>query len=330
MIKTRKNSRLGRELDALSHDDDLAERDIPPNAEFYRYSCPVDHAGHMVNMRGWRCKDSFDRPALLLVHDAGEDIRMYRDVARYLCEQGFSCYGYDQRGHGQSSARTGHVDEFQELVKDLLQVAAWVRHMHNGHSPIIIGQGYGCLVACELLAKHPEAAFALVMSAPTVELARKPGAIQRFAIRIFAEIAPYLSLPKIIRPRFSNPLHRDYSDAITTRIVESLIQANDLKVTASFARELLQSMDRFPLTFGKIRTRTLILRPEADEVARFDSIRVAVENHDDTSLVELHSIPGMHHNAFTESIESMHQMTTLTMNWIRQLPGMKTELGASV
>ena len=320
MAKTRQISKPGRELDALSHDDDLADRDPPANAEFYRYSCPVDHAGHMVSMRGWRCKDTLDKPALLLVHDVGEEVGMYRDAARHICENGFSCYGYDQRGHGQSSARTGHVDEFQSLVKDLLQVAAWVKHMHNGNAPIIIGQGYGCLVACELLAKHPEAASALILSAPTVELARKPSAMQRMAIRVFAEVAPYVRLPVMIRPRFSNPLHRDYSTILATRIVESLIQTNDLKITASFARELLMSMDRFPQTFAMLQTKTIILRPEADEVARFDMIRSVAENHPNASLINLQSVPGMHHNAFTESVDSMRQVTQLSLDWVRSLP----------
>lgn len=322
MAKTRQIAKPGRELDALSRDDELAERDPPPNAEFYRYSCPVDHAGHMVSMRGWRRRDKLDQPALLLVHDVGEEIAMYRDSARYICEQGFSCYGYDQRGHGQSSARTGHVDEFQELTKDLLQVAAWVKHMHNGKPPIVIGQGYGCLVACELLSKHTDAASALILSAPTVELARKPGPMRRMAIKLFAEISPYMQLPRVIRPRFSNPLHRDYSTILATRIMESLIQSNDLKITASFARELLECMDRFPQTFAMLKTKTMILRPEADEVARFDIMRSVVDHHPDSALAHIQTVPGIHHNAFTESDESMHQVAKFTLDWILSLPNL--------
>lgn len=323
MAKTRHISKPGRELDALAHDDDLAEREAPLNAEFYRYSCPVDHAGHMVSMRGWRCKDTLNSSALLLVHDVGEEIWMYREAAKHLCEQGFSCYGYDQRGHGQSSSTSGRVNEFQELVNDLLQVASWVRHMHNGNPPIIIGQGYGGLIACELLAKHPEAGAALVLSAPTVDLARKPTPMQRLAIRVLAEIAPQMRLPVMLRPRFSNPLHRDYSSILATRIVESLIKSNDIKITATFAKELLQAMDRFPTTFGSLQTKVMILRPEADEVACFERMRTVVETHANSSLVEFKSVPEMHHNSFTETPESMHQVAKLFVDWIRSLPASK-------
>ena len=80
------------------------------------------------------------------------------------------------------------------------------------------------------------------------------------------------------------------------------------------------SMDRFPQTFAMLQTKTIILRPEADEVARFDMIRSVAENHPNASLINLQSVPGMHHNAFTESVDSMRQVTQLSLDWVRSLP----------
>lgn len=321
MNRTTKKSQIGRELDALSRDGngDTADLAPPSNGELFRYSCPVDHSGHMVNMRGWRCNDDNHKPAFVLVHDVGEEISMYRNCARYICEQGFSCYGFDQRGHGESTDSLGDIISFQNLVKDLLQVVSWVRHLHDGRPPIIVGQGYGCLVASEMLVQYPNAASGIILSAPTFELSKQPSSWLRFSIKVLSDLMPNARLPKMFRPRFSNPYHRPIHQTMATRIVSGIMTGDDLKVTAGFARELLSAMARFPETFGSMRKPLLILRSEADEVARFDKITHMLTDHPEQDLIESHAIEGLHHNPFTASPDSMKVVTDITLAWVTKV-----------
>lgn len=316
MTKRIQNPSVGRELDAFAPEEESSlDQPSPPNAEAYRYSCPVDHLGNMVNLRGWRMLDASDSPAFILIHDVGEDIRMYRSSAHYIATKGISCYGFDQRGHGDSTERLGRIVSFENLVKDLLQVVCWIRHLHNGTRPILVGQGYGCLVGSEMISKYPDLASGIILSAPTVELTRDLNVFRRFIIKFLADIAPDHRLPTYLRPRFSNPRHRVVPQTMATRIVKGLLSSDDLKVSAGFAWELLAAMERFPKILAGIEKPALVLLPEADEVARYERVKQAISTNAKKHGLQSISIPGLHHNSFTESDDSMRTVTDTIVAW---------------
>lgn len=307
---------IGRELDAFAPEESSILNETPPeNSEPYRYSCPVDHSGNMVSLRGWRRKDHLKVPPLILIHDVGEDIRMYRASAHYLCNQGLSCYGFDQRGHGESTERLGRIQRFDTLVQDLLQVSSWIRHLHGGIPPIIVGQGYGCLIGSEMIAKYPNLASGIILSAPTVELTVDLHPLRRLLIKLFADVAADMKLPKMLRPRFSNPRHKPVAHTMATRIVKGLISSDDIKVSSGFAWELLSAMDRFPQILASVKKPSLVLLPEADEVARFERVKQIISTHPDMHLLQCLSIEGLHHNPFTESEASMRRVSTSIISW---------------
>src|SRR5690606_5848236 len=108
------------------------------------YICPVDHVGTSVFVKGWVVPGSRQHP-IVLVHDLGETVYMMGGLATKLAEAGYSVYSFDQRGHGQSGRRLGHIPGFNQLALDLLQVVAWVKHKEGGRKPVIVGQGLGAL-----------------------------------------------------------------------------------------------------------------------------------------------------------------------------------------
>src|SRR5690606_30753211 len=133
-------------------------------------SLPVDHHGTTVYVKGWRRPEN-TKPPIVIAHDLGENISMYRDVAKKLIKQGHNVYGFDLRGHGRSGRRLGHAPSFNILVLDLLQVAAWVRHQEAGKPAIIVGQGIGALITLSFTKRYSHFCRALVLSAPVLELA---------------------------------------------------------------------------------------------------------------------------------------------------------------
>jgi alpha-beta hydrolase superfamily lysophospholipase len=292
-----------------------ATLNVPNSGELYRYLCPVDHQNNLVAMRGLRSKNGGHHPAILIIHDVGERSDMYWDCIRFLCEQGFSSYSYDQRGHGADADISGHLDRFQDLVGDLLQVASWVRHMHNGISPIIVGQGYGAIVANEFAAKYPLLNTGVVLAAPTLELAWTPGPIKRYIIKVMSEVAPRIKVPKGLHPRFSNPLHREVGKTLATRFIQSLIGPRQLRLTFAFARELFEAMDSFSRHFQLIKNPVLILKPGNDEVARFDSIEKIAATHRDKSIVTSRTVANVHHNGFTEGNLPMASILDEVLSW---------------
>ncbi len=225
---------------------------------------------------------------------------MYWDCIKFICDKGFSSYIYDQRGHGSNTELSGHLDRFQDLVSDLLQVTSWVRHMHAGIAPLIVGQGYGAIVATELACKFPHFVTGIVLAAPTLELAWKPGTIKRHIIKLMADIAPQTKVPQGLHPRFSNPLHREVGKTMATRFLRSLIGPRQLRLSFAFAQELFEAMDGFDKSFHALKKPVLILKPGNDEVASYGLMDQIAKLHPEPGLVRSTIVANVHHNGFTE------------------------------
>lgn len=289
--------------------------DLPESGELYRSLCPVDHKNNCVAIRGIRSTIKQSTPPILLVHDVGERSDMYWDCIKFICEHGASSYSYDQRGHGVDTELSGHLDRFQDLVSDLLQVTSWVRHMHNGAPPVIVGQGYGAIVATELASKFPQFVTGIVLAAPTLELAWKPGPIKRYIIKVMSELMPRVKVPKGLHPRFSNPLHREVGKTMATRLIRSLIGPRQLRLTFAFAQELFEAMDGFDKKFHSLKKPVLILKPGSDEVARFEAMDHITSRHPFQDLVTTRTVANVHHNGFTEGKLPMTSILEEVLTW---------------
>ncbi|MEI6832361.1 MAG: alpha/beta fold hydrolase [bacterium] len=297
----------------------LARFDAPDSGDLYQYLCPIDHQANFAAILGIRCKKAVKGPPILVIHDVGERADMYWDCMKYLSDHGHSSYSYDQRGHGINADLSGHLDRFQELVADLLQVASWLRHLHEGDAPIIVGQGYGAIVATELAAKHPQFVTGLVLAAPTLELAWMPGPLKRWIIRVLAELVPRMKVPTGLHPRFSNPMHRVVGRTMATRLIRSLIGPSHLRLAFAFARQLFEAMDQFGRFFNSIKKPVLILKPGEDEVARFDSMDQFAMAHPDKNRITTRTVANVHHNGFTEGKLPMTSILSEITTWSEAL-----------
>ena len=288
---------------------------VPDSGELYQYTCPVDHRGSSVVMQGFRPKSPNVFPPLLFLHDVGENSDLYWDCLSYLCDRGFSSYVYNQRGHGGDVYISGHLDHFQDLVTDLLQVASWTRHIHQGEPPIIVGQGYGAIVATEFAAKHVAFVKGLVLAAPTLQLAWMPGPFKRLMIKVISEFAPTIKVPKGLHPRFSNPLHRAMGKTMATRLIMSMIGPSQSRVTFAFARELFDAMEGFGNQFRQIKKPMLILKPGSDEVAKFDDMDQIANSHEAPHLITSRILANVHHNGFSEGATPMASILDEILGW---------------
>ena len=266
-------------------------------------------------MRGLRSRSPVKAPPLLFLHDVTENGDMYWDCLTYICNRGMSGYVYDQRGHGKGADFSGHLDHFQDLVTDLLQVASWIRHLHNGEPPIIVGQGYGAIVATEFAAKHGSFMQGIVLAAPTLELAWMPGPIKRWIIKLIAEFAPTIKVPKGLHPRFSNPMHRVVGKTMATRLIMSMIGPRQSRLTFAFARELFDAMEGFGQHFRQIKKPMLILKPGSDEVAKFEGMDQIAASHNARSLITSRTVDNVHHNGFNEGPLPMASILDEILAW---------------
>ena len=143
--------------------------------------------------------DAYEPPhpgvAVLLLHDwhprpTGLAER-WAPTGAQLQDAGFAAYFLDQRGHGRSGGRRGHLSRFSQLLGDLQSFRRAVRRRHDVPQ-VLIGHGFGGLVVLRYLETQPgEPPAAAVVSAPWLAPRTRPAAWKRFAAKL-ADVWPTL------------------------------------------------------------------------------------------------------------------------------------------
>ena len=102
---------------------------------------------------------------LLIIHGMAEHSGRYEAFARYLSERGYAVLTYDQLGHGKTARNADDLGHFTQadssdlLVRDGLQMAAWLAKQYPDLPHFILGHSMGSFVARCMLQENG-AAFA--------------------------------------------------------------------------------------------------------------------------------------------------------------------------
>ena len=285
-----------QELSRLPHSEAEAhaESEETPGVQKIVSSLPVDHAGTAVYVKGWRYETGAAQ-AILIVHDLGEQTTHYREMARALVASGYSVYLFDLRGHGRSGRRLGHAPSFNTLIKDLLQVAAWVRHKEGGKPPIILGHGIGALITMDFTKYHGDLCKAAILSAPCLEPTAEVSPPARLLLRLLAEISPTIRIPSALSPRFT----KDLKGSQQSEASEEDKVVYFPRLTAIFAHELLSAIQRAEARFIEYHGSVLILCPEEDTICSYGQLKKSAALHNENNL-EIVDLPKVGHGVFTE------------------------------
>lgn len=93
---------------------------------------------------------------ILAIHDYGEHSGVYRSLFGRLCQEGYSVYAADLRGHGKSPGERGVIARFEDLLEDLDLLLARIKDRDAGQPLFLLGQGLGALIAtCFAISRRP-------------------------------------------------------------------------------------------------------------------------------------------------------------------------------
>ncbi len=85
------------------------------------------------------------RGVLVMIHGAGEHSGRYQNLVDTLVQSGYILAGYDQRGHGRSEGRRGHINSWKEYRRDLDLYIDLIEKLHPEQKMSIYGHSMGAM-----------------------------------------------------------------------------------------------------------------------------------------------------------------------------------------
>ena len=141
------------------------------------------------------------RAAILVLHGWADHAGRWRGTAERLRDAGYGVYLLDQRGHGRSAGRRGHLSRFSQLLGDLQTFRRGVRHRLGDVPHVLLGHSFGGLIVLRYLETQPsDAIAAAIVSCPWFATATPPPAWKRVLGTLFADLWPTLPISAGIDP----------------------------------------------------------------------------------------------------------------------------------
>jgi len=152
-----------------------------------------------VRLRTWSWPVEHARGRVQLTHGLSEHLGRYREVAGVLMRAGWSVFGHDHRGHGESDGERGVLRDFDHLVQDVAAVRERADDLAPGPGrPLLLGHSMGGLVALRYLQSAGEPPPRVVISAPWLGTRVVLPLWQRIAARALRYVAPEFVLKRAL------------------------------------------------------------------------------------------------------------------------------------
>jgi alpha-beta hydrolase superfamily lysophospholipase len=206
----------------------------------------------------WRPEGAV-RAVLVIVHGFGEHIGRYGNVVEGLVPRGFSVWGFDQRGHGQSAGPRGHISAWREYREDLASFVRYVSAHEKNRNLFLLGHSLGSLIAQDFVLHYPDGLRGCILSGILFEPvgAAKPTLVA--AAKLLSSIIP----------TFPMDLRLETAALSRNKEVVAAYERDPLvhhKATPRFGTESLKTIEWVRAHSPEWKVPVLILHGDADRI----------------------------------------------------------------
>ncbi len=147
-------------------------------------------AWDQINLWGDKRTARESKAVVVIVHGFAEHLGRYDIFTEKLLESNFTVYRFDNRGHGKSGGKIGHLDDFNDYVLDAdLIVEKAIQE--NPDLPIfMIGHSMGGFIAFLYGLKHGDKLKGQVLSGAATDYNLEIQGIKGMLIKIVSKILP--------------------------------------------------------------------------------------------------------------------------------------------
>jgi len=217
--------------------------------------------GHRDTQLFWQSWEPDSEPVciLVLVHGFSEHSSRYQYFAERLCAAGISVMAFDQRGHGKSPGRRGHIHSMADYRGDVEAVIKLAESKWPDIPKFIFGHSMGSLVVLDYVLHHPQGLAGVITSGAGLEPAGIATPLTVFAAKALSRFWPTFTLPLEVKAK---DLTRDQQE-IDAYDNDPLVHSN---ATARWGSEMLKVIEQIKQRPGDLQLPILMMHGTSDSI----------------------------------------------------------------
>lgn len=145
--------------------------------------------------------DSETRATISLIHGLGEHSGRYQHVAEFLTSQGIAVYSMDNRGHGKSGGVRGHVDQFEDYMRDIDLLIQTVQKDYPDLPAFLYGHSLGGILVLNYALRRKPVVKGVIATSPGLRTALEDQKAKIAISKAIASILPKLSIATGLDPK---------------------------------------------------------------------------------------------------------------------------------
>lgn len=137
----------------------------------------------------WRVEE-VPKAVVILLHGVGEHSGRYRNLVGPLVEHGYTVFGYDHLGCGQSPGKRGHIHSWEDFRSGLRSLLQLVQASYPELPVFIYGHSMGSLILLDYIQQTPLFVQGAIFSGTPIEPAGVGTPAKEFVAKLLSNIWP--------------------------------------------------------------------------------------------------------------------------------------------
>jgi alpha-beta hydrolase superfamily lysophospholipase len=263
-----------------------------------------------IKLQGFTFKPEKPVFSLIVVHGVGEHSKRYLSFAKKISAANGACYLYDQRGHGGSDGKRGHVAKFVNYSNDLLDIFEMVFSKSQGCPVFVYGHSMGSVVATLFALSYQAKIKGLILSGfpaiPSISIVGWPLKL----IKSIRKIAPLQNIPTLL-----NPKHLCHDPNVWKAYEEDPMI--NKTVTLNWAAEFYSALKEIKNNIHNLFVPLLMLHGSDDKIAKLKGAQQTFQTiHSTDKTLQIYK--GQRHELLNEVSPIPDQVTDCMLDWMQK------------
>lgn len=248
------------------------------------------------------------KAVVCIAHGMGEHSNRYEHVAAFLNSGGYAVVAIDQRGHGKSPGKRGHINSYEDLMNDIELLILKAQSLFPDKPIFLYGHSMGGNLVLNYSIRRKDLHLkGVIATAPYLKLAFNPPSWKVTLGKTFAGIMPGLTQPTGLD---TNALSRD-------KAVVDFYNNDPLVHDKMSARFFVEVHFAGPYAIehaAELNIPALVMHGTGDRITSFKATKEFAEKA--RANVELKLWEGFYHEIHNEP--EKEEVLSFIVNWLNK------------